>query len=681
MIGVLSSGIAAIPNLESMLGEPWTRISWWRPSRRLVDKIVGWGAHSPARRARAWAASRGLPYIALEDGFLRSVGLGHQDPPLSVITDDLGVYFDSRAPSRLEELIKVPKSPGQALRADRLALAWRQARVSKYNQAREDASPHFDSNEPLVLVIDQTRDDPSIQGGLAGAGDFARMLESALDEHTRARIVLKLHPDVIAGRKRGHFERMTPGQVSRLTVLRADAHPASLIECADLVYVVSSQIGFEGLLWDKPVRTFGLPFYAGWGLTRDEKPRTGRRHAVKLQDLVHACLVDYMHCVNPETGEPCSVETLIAHLSLQRRMRTRFPAELYAVNFSRWKKPIVRSFFAGSKVHFVPHAKLAPAEATFVTWGASGSVELAGRRVIRTEDGFLRSVGLGADLIPPLSWTCDSTGIHYDPTRPSGLEELLSNTSFDPAVLLRAAFLRSQIVNNRVTKYNLDTPPLGTSSDWQRPKRTRVILVAGQVEVDASLRYGPVHMRTNVELLRKVRLEAPGAYIIYKPHPDVVAGLRSGGSDARDGQLYDELAPRMPLDQLFNAVDEVHVITSLMGFEALIRGLRVVTHGCPFYAGWGLTEDHTIFPRRERILTLEELIAGALILYPTYISRRSGRYTTAECVVNELILWRNTNQAAEPRSQVPLLALLQRIRRRILRGAAALRRPQRLTSH
>jgi capsular polysaccharide export protein len=682
MIGVLSNGIAAIPHLESMLGESWERVSWWRGSRRPLDKIVGWGARGPARRARAWAALRGLPYVALEDGFLRSVGLGHQDPPLSIVTDDLGVYFDSRSPSRLEELIKAAKSPAQWLRADRLALAWRQARVSKYNHAREDATPGFDSDEPLVLVIDQTRDDPSIEGGLAGARDFARMLESALDEQTRGRIVLKAHPDVVAGRKRGHFERITPGQLSRLTVLHADAHPASLIERAACVYVVSSQIGFEGLLWDRPVRTFGLPFYAGWGLTRDEMPRPRRRHAVKLQDLVHAGLVEYMHCVDPETGAPCGVETLIAHLSLQRSMRMRFPAQLHAVNFSRWKEPIVRSFFAGSEVHFVRHAKLAPADATFVTWGAPLSAEMSGRRVIRTEDGFLRSAGLGADLTRPLSWTCDGAGIHYDPTRPSDLELLLSSTTFDAALLRRAALLRGQIVDNRVTKYNVDAPPAGTSGEWQRPDRARLIMVAGQVEDDASLRYGPVHMRTNIELLRTVRLAAPDAYLIYKPHPDVVAGLRSGGSALRDGiGLYDEVAPSMPLDQLFDAVDEVHVITSLTGFEALIRGVRVVTHGCPFYAGWGLTTDHALFPLRARILTLEELIAGALILYPTYLSRRSGRYTTVERVVSELILWRNTNRASEPRSPASMLGLLQRVRRRLLRSAAALRRPQRLTIH
>ncbi len=69
-----------------------------------------------------------------------------------------------------------------------------------------------------------------------------------------------------------------------------------------------------------------------------------------------------------------------------------------------------------------------------------------------------------------------------------------------------------------------------------------------------------------------------------------------------------------------DAVDAVHVLTSLTGFEALLRGLPVATHGQPFFAGWGLTEDFgPPLPRRGRRLTLPELVAGVLILYPRYL--------------------------------------------------------------
>ncbi len=66
---------------------------------------------------------------------------------------------------------------------------------------------------------------------------------------------------------------------------------------------------------------------------------------------------------------------------------------------------------------------------------------------------------------------------------------------------------------------------------------------------------------------------------------------------------------------LLSEIDELHTLTSLAGFEALLRGRRVVVYGRPFYAGWGLTTDLAQIDRGRR-LTLEELVAGALILYP-----------------------------------------------------------------
>jgi capsular polysaccharide export protein len=500
-----------------------------------------------------------------------------------------------------------------------------------------------------------------------------------LDEQPRLPIVVKLHPEALARRKRGHFERMSRGQASRVTVLRTDTHPATLIESAQMIYVVTSQMGLEGLLWGKPVRTFGVPFYAGWGLTLDERVPPKRRRPVPLANLVYAALVEYMRCVDPETGRSCSVERLIAHLSLQRRMGGRFSPELCALGVSPWKKPIVRAFFAGSRVHFVRHPKQVPADATVIAWGDRHSDELAGRPVIRVEDGFLRSVGLGAELIRPLSWSMDRSGIHYDATRLSDLEHLLATTEFTTSLLLRAEALRDQLVRHGVTKYNVDLPHPGGSVDWRPPVHRRVILVPGQVEDDASLRYGPPNIRTNLQLLTAVRQSAPDAYIIYKKHPDVAAGLRSPDSTGIDGSgLCNEVVVDTPLAQLFAAAHEVHVIGSLTGFEALIRGLRVVTHGCPFYAGWGLTVDYAVLNRRQRILTLAELIAGALILYPTYISRASGQFTTVECVVRELIEWRRLDGVSRRRRRLPLRAL-QSARRSLKRAGASLRRIQRFT--
>jgi len=86
----------------------------------------------------------------------------------------------------------------------------------------------------------------------------------------------------------------------------------------------------------------------------------------------------------------------------------------------------------------------------------------------------------------------------------------------------------------------------------------------------------------------------------------------------------------------FDQVDELHTLTSLSGFEALMRGLPVYTYGGPFYAGWGLTKDRVEFPRRTRRLSLDELVAGTLILYAAYHDWLTGLTCTPEAVIHRL---------------------------------------------
>ena len=87
---------------------------------------------------------------------------------------------------------------------------------------------------------------------------------------------------------------------------------------------------------------------------------------------------------------------------------------------------------------------------------------------------------------------------------------------------------------------------------------------------------------------------------------------------------------------LLARVDEVHTLTSLTGFEALLRGIPVVTYGQPFYAGWGLTTDLNPPARRTRKLLLDALVAGVLILYPHYIDPVTSLACGPETVLDRL---------------------------------------------
>lgn len=649
-----SPGIARLPGIERFLDGPLARTARWRTPMEANPTLVGWGNKPASRVCRAFAQQHGLPFLALEDGFLRSVGFGAKVPSLSLVQDDLGIYYDASGPSRLEALVTEPLDVAQQARAEALVRAWREGRVSKYNHAREHEAP---LPAAYVLVADQTAGDQSVRGGLAEPASFQHMLEAALAQHPDCQVLVKVHPEVVAGHKQGHFDLDALREMPRVQVIGSDVHPVRLIQHARAVYVVTSQIGFEALLWGRPVYTFGMPFYAGWGLTHDALPAPVRRRKVNGLQLVFACLIAYPRYLNPETGLRCEVEVVLAHLTLQRAERTRYPAQVYACGFSRWKRPLVQAFLQGSGVQFVTTTTSLPDGACIAVWGRR---ELPGQAparhtVLRLEDGFLRSVGLGADLTRPLSWVVDAAGMYFDRHQPSVLEQTLQHHHFSPEVLVRALRLRTSIVGHGLTKYNV------AGQAWQpaRPSQhaRRLVLVAGQVEDDASVRWGGGSVRTNRALLMTARQKCPDAYLVYKPHPDVLAGLRPDSLSLPEAAtLCDELVRDASLNDLLKAADEVHVLTSLTGFEALLRGKHVVCHGQPFYAGWGLTEDTQPHPRRTRRLSLDELVAGSLLLYPRYISRTTGAFTTPERALEELLLWRS-----HPPARFPLGRWLRRL--------------------
>ena len=239
---------------------------------------------------------------------------------------------------------------------------------------------------------------------------------------------------------------------------------------------MTSQVGFEALIWGKKVKCFGMPFYAGWGLTEDVLPAPKRRKKVSLEQLVYAALVKYPIYRDPETDKLTTVEKTIEYIGYQRKMRFRFPKTLYAYGFTPWKKSILKSFTQGSELIFVKHSKSVPANATLLVWGSQNCYGLdESVNLIRVEDGFLRSVGLGGDLIPPQSWVFDNEGIYYDSSKPSQLETILNNTEFKSEELVRAKQLIEKLIEHRISKYNLEDSQLEIKNG-----RKTAILVVGK---------------------------------------------------------------------------------------------------------------------------------------------------------------------------------------------------------
>jgi len=205
---------------------------------------------------------------------------------------------------------------------------------------------------------------------------------------------------------------------------------------------------------------------------------------------------------------------------------------------------------------------------------------------------------------------------------PNDIEGVLMEMKFTPDMLSQAAEFRQNVLMNGLTRVKaLDGP------QWRRPVNVESdILVVGQVESDPSLKHGIQSLRTNHALLKAVCQANADAYIVYKPHPLVWSDLQAKQSKQQDPLLWcDECVGDVSLSHLLPKVNEVHVMTSLAGFEALLRGKKVSCYGRSFYAGWGLTTDMVPMPSRPRQLNVDELVAGALFSYPRYMNRLEGR--------------------------------------------------------
>ncbi|KAA2213658.1 capsular polysaccharide export protein, LipB/KpsS family [Teichococcus oryzae] len=340
-------------------------------------------------------------------------------------------------------------------------------------------------------------------------------------------------------------------------------------------------------------------------------------------------LIGALRCADPFLARPWPLERALEQLGEWRRAQAENRRVTLCLGMAFWKRRRVAALFAhaGGAPRFARHPGRAVAQArraggALAVWASRATPELRadcqrqGVTLLTVEDGFVRSRGLGARFLPGAAYAVDDRGIYYDPGRESALEHLLATAEFPPALLARAAALRRAIVARGVTKYNLQGQAPSIAAPPGRPR----LLVPGQVEGDASVRLGGGAIQDNLALLQAVRAAHPDAFLIYKPHPDLEAGFRQGRLEARAlADLADQVVTSAPLTSLFPQIDALHTLTSLSGFEALLRGVRVVTWGQPFYAGWGLTEDRNPPPRRGRRLGLDELVAASLILFPRQV--------------------------------------------------------------
>jgi capsular polysaccharide export protein len=604
------------------------------------DMVGVWGRSPTSPRGEGVADRTDTSVLRVEDAFLRSVHPGREggEPPLGLLLDPRGVHFDSSGPSEIEHILATAALDDSAVLAraregmDRL----RAIQLSKYN----DFDPDLPAPDPgYVLVIDQTRGDASIAYGGASEGTFREMLVFAQEENPGARILIKSHPETLAGHRLGHFS--DGHEAGHVQLIREPVSPWRLLDGAIGVYTVSSQLGFEAIVAGHRPRVFGQPFYAGWGLTVDENPVARRERKLTRAQLFAAAMILAPTWYDPCRDRLCGFEHALDHLEARVRAWREDRHGHVAVGMRLWKRRHLQQAFGREKpLIFQDDASRAVTRARnegrgLMVWAGKeaehGALSASGLPMMRVEDGFLRSRGLGAAIVPPLSLVADHLGIYYDPARESALERLIA-APVPPGGEARAERLIARLNRSGLTKYNLVAGAVPPLPDGHR------ILVPGQVEDDASIRLGAGQERTNLALLARVRAENPDAVILYKPHPDVVAGLRIGAVPETEALAYaDMVLADAGTAALIEASNEVWTICSGLGFEALIRGKPVTCLGLPWYAGWGLTRDLFPAPSRRRARpTLAALAHAALIAYPRYVDPVSGLACPPEVIIDRL---------------------------------------------
>nr|AAK26446.1 WcbA [Burkholderia thailandensis E264] len=515
----------------------------------------------------------------------------------------------------------------RVLRADALHLRGRAARAP--------VAIDIATRRTRVLLIDERRTtSANVHASAHGrSNDFEAMMQAARAAHPDAAFWMIRSGDVATGRWLSAASNALPHGVQ---LVAPPYSLADLLRHIDHVYVVDASEGHEALLAGVRTHVFGTPYYAGWGLTDDRRALPGRGARPTLGALFEVVFVRIAHYLDPATHAPGSLSAVLDGIELQHAVAQRFKdlERIVGVRFQRWKRPFATPFLAagGGRLRWTRAPAAVRANECAAFWGARSAQGLApGVAHVRIEDGFIHSLGLGSDMNAPYSQAIDRRGLYFDASRPSDLTTLFNEADFTDAELARAAALRERIVRHGITKYNLGR----RAPAWTRPAGRPVALVPGQVADDASIRLGTRALATADALLREVRARRPDAFIVYKPHPDVLSGNRDGLVDAR--RLADVVDAESDLLSLIEAADEVHTLSSLAGFDALLRGKTVYTYGLPFYAGWGLTRDALApLPWRERALTLDMLTAGALLRYPLYWDWRLRMFTTPEAVVEQL---------------------------------------------
>ena len=608
-----------------------------------IKGIVCWKIYQ--NQSKSFAKKHNIPLIQLEDGLIgylentkgKMVNIGFYIDTIG------GIYYSTEENIITKIINDKHYSQNELEEAKKLIQRIVENKITKYNKISQ---PKFQPtpNTAPILLIDQVFQDKSITTNGHGTQEFQKMYHSAIKRADGKKIYVKTH-----SYGKGYLEKICKN--NNVIFLKEDYNLYNILEYIEEVFTVSSQSGFEALIAGKKVHTFGTPFYAGYGLTIDDISL--KRPQVSLEKIFYASYLEA--CKYFISGVECNLNEIIDIILEQRRLTEKDNKfqKFFLYQIPLWKSSSIKDFIfqKNSNIIRVKNKKLLTkhkptSKDAVIIWGFKNACENLlnytennNIPVITFEDGFIRSVGLGSDFTPAYSFVMDHYGIYYNPQQKSELEVILETFDINQHQTERLAKLQNTLVEMKISKYNVnqninkEKPALLK----QQANNKKIILITGQVSDDMSIIKSGIMISDYRTLVEKVRNENPDAFIIYKHHPDVIVGNRSGYISSQIlKQFVDVIIKNINIIDLIKISDEIHTITSLSGFEALLHGKTVVHYGLPFYGGYGFTVDKSFTNHKRKPVDFKTFCYSTFFLYPRYTTPNLHIALTPEVIVKVL---------------------------------------------
>jgi capsular polysaccharide export protein len=306
------------PQLHIIFGKSIQSFKY-RNEKMEFDLVCLWGLSSRYETSKliTEARSKNVPILFIEEGFIESIVPYNKTlvdekfrKDHAIVIDQNGLYINARFESRLEKMINsLMINENEILRAKNVIRKIVENKISKYNHQPIIACNIGEAGRKKVLVIDQVWGDQSIIYGMANENTFEEMLNAAIKDNPNADIIVKTHPVTNDTLRKGHYTELISS--NNIYKISYDINPFCLLEYVDKVYVCTSQMGFEALLCGKEVHVFGMPFYAGWGITIDHQVCRRRNRKRTLEEVFYMAYILYTKYVSYKTNTVCEIEEVI----------------------------------------------------------------------------------------------------------------------------------------------------------------------------------------------------------------------------------------------------------------------------------------------------------------------------------------------------------------------------------